>query len=168
MFFFKAKTHVHGKHLKSKIGYVFQDPDHQIIMPIVEEDIAFGLKKSGLNKSEIRDRAIHTLKTYHLEKLMGRNTYLLSGGEKQLVAVAGVLAMDPEVMIFDEPTTMLDLKNKIRLQTLIRELTQPVIMVTHDFNLLADFDRVIVLDEGDMVFRDDTPENAIEYYVNKT
>ncbi len=165
IFFQGNDLHSKGKVFKNKIGYVFQDPDNQIIMPLVEEDIAFGLKRSGLSKLEIQAKVLEILRVYQLEKLIGKTTYHLSGGEKQLIAIAGVLAMHPEIVIFDEPTTLLDLRNKYRVQMLIQELHQPVIVITHDLSLIKNFDRVIVLEDGEVV-QDNIPEVAISFYVD--
>ena len=155
-----------AKILCRKVGFVFQNPDHQIVLPIVEDDLAFGLKNLKLPKEEIKQRLQKIIETYELQHLQKKNTYHLSGGEKQMIAIAGVLAMEPEYLVFDEPTTLLDLRNRNRIQKLISQLRQPILMVTHDLNLLADFDRVIVLDGG-KVIADDSPEIAINFYMNK-
>lgn len=161
--FFKGMD-IHTNNIKNKIGYVFQDPDNQIIMPIVEEDIALGLRRLGLSKGEIMSKVKDILCSYKLEKLIGKTTYHLSGGEKQLIAIAGVLAMEPEMIIFDEPTTLLDLRNRNRIQTIINKLSKPIILVTHDLNLLDDFDRVLILDNGEII-ADHPPQEAIQFYV---
>ncbi|CAH2559917.1 energy-coupling factor ABC transporter ATP-binding protein [Cardinium endosymbiont of Oedothorax gibbosus] len=154
-----------GKAIRRKVGFIFQNPDHQIIFPIVEEDIAFGLKNIGYNKIEI-NQAIHDLLiAYGLSHLRYRKSHLLSGGEKQLLAILSVLVMEPTYIVFDEPTTFLDLKNKRKILQVIDELQQTIIMVTHDLDLLAHFDRVLVFDQGGLVV-DDIPSVSIKGYQN--
>jgi biotin transport system ATP-binding protein len=155
---------INQKHCVAKVGFVFQDPDNQIILPVVEDDIAFGLKNQGLSKSQIKNKVEQVLSCYNLEKISRKTTYNLSGGEKQLLAIAGVLAMEPELVIFDEPTTLLDLRNKNLISKLINELSVPVIMATHDLDLLNNFDRVIMLDNGKIAM-DDVPATVLNYYV---
>lgn len=153
------------KNWHTQIGFIFQDPEHQIILPIVEDDLALGLKKSGFNKEQITEKINQILKDYQLEALRTQNSYHLSGGEKQLLALAGVLAMDPQLVLLDEPTTLLDLRNKNRIREMMLGLTQPIIVVTHDLDLLHNFERVIVLEKGKVV-ADDVPAKALEFYVN--
>ncbi|WP_416676441.1 energy-coupling factor ABC transporter ATP-binding protein [Egbenema bharatensis] len=157
-------TRHHTKAVRRKVGFVFQNPDNQIVFPIVEEDLAFGLKNLKLSQREITDR-IHTiLQRYDLEHLRHQPTHLLSGGEKQLLAIASVLVMYPQYIIFDEPTTLLDLRNRNRIQRTLWQLEQSIIVVSHDLELLKDFDRVIVFEAGKVVM-DDHPAIALPYYV---
>lgn len=154
-----------GKAIRRKVGFIFQNPDHQIIFPIVEEDIAFGLKNIGYNKTEI-NQGIHDLLTaYGLSHLRYRKSHLLSGGEKQLLAILSVLVMEPIYIVFDEPTTFLDLKNKRKILQVIDRLHQTIIMVTHDLDLLTHFNRVLVFDQGGLI-ADDTPSASIKAYQN--
>lgn len=153
-----------GKAVRRKVGFVFQNPDNQIVFPIVEEDIAFGLKNLQLAKPEIARRSGEALARYGLEHLREAPSHLLSGGEKQLLAIAGVLAMEPRIIVFDEPTTLLDLRNKRRVMAAIGALDQMVVLVTHDLEQLAGFDRVLVFDEGRVV-ADDAPGPALASYV---
>lgn len=148
-----------------QVGFIFQDPEHQIILPMVEDDLAFGLKNSGFNKEQIVEKTNQILQTYQLEHLRRQNSYHLSGGEKQLLALASVLVLEPNLVLFDEPTTLLDLRNKNRIRKIINNLSQSIVVVTHDLDLLTDFDRVIVLEKGKVV-KDDLPAKALEYYVN--
>jgi len=151
------------KTIRRKVGFVFQNPDHQIILPIVEEDIAFGLKNLKLGKAEIAAKTDAILKQYRLEQLRHQPAHLLSGGEKQLLAIAAVLVLEPDYIIFDEPTTLLDLRNKNKIALAIRELAQTAIVVSHDLELLQDFERIIVFDEGRVVM-DDRPALALPFY----
>ena len=140
-----------GKAVRKKVGFVFQNPDNQIVFPTVEEDLAFGLKNLGLAASEIERRIDATLAQCGLSKYRQRLIHQLSGGEKQLIAIAGVLVMSPQIIVFDEPTTSLDLKNKLRIREAIAALGQQVIMTTHDLDGLADFDRALCFADGAIV-----------------
>ena len=152
------------KALRRLVGFVFQNPDHQIVFPVVEEDIAFGLKNAKLPKEEIPRRVDGVLERYRLEHLRDRATHLLSGGEKQMLALAAVLVMEPRYVVLDEPMTLLDLRNKRLVREVVREIEQPVVLVTHELDHLRDFDRVIVFDRG-RVIADDLPGPAIRRYV---
>lgn len=131
-----------------KVGFVFQNPDNQIVMPLVDEDLAFGLRKSGLSKSEIGERVRRHLERFGLTHLNERRTHELSGGEKQLIALIGVLVMEPAIIVLDEPTTLLDLRNRRILLALLERLDQTLIIVSHDLELMASMDRLIWIDEG--------------------
>lgn len=152
-----------GKAVRRKVGFIFQNPDHQIIFPIVEEDIAFGLKNIGYNKEETHQIIHDLLTTYGVAHLRYRKSHLLSGGEKQLLAILSVLVMEPTYIVFDEPTTLLDLKNKTKIFQMIEKLNQTIIVVTHDLDLLAHFDRVLVFEKGCLV-ADDIPPVSIQIY----
>ena len=152
------------KEIRRRVGFVFQNPDNQIVFPIVEEDIAFGLKNLKLPKTEIARRVDAVLRRYRLEHLRDRPTHLLSGGEKQMLAISAVLVMEPRYVVLDEPMTLLDLRNKALIVDVIREIEQPVVLVTHDLDHLRDFDRVIVFDEG-RVIADGDPDQAERAYV---
>ncbi|MCR9121112.1 MAG: energy-coupling factor ABC transporter ATP-binding protein [Phyllobacteriaceae bacterium] len=131
-----------------KVGFVFQNPDNQIVMPMVDEDLAFGLRKSGLSRSEIGERVEAHLERFGLTHLNERRTHELSGGEKQLIALIGVLVMEPAIIVLDEPTTLLDLRNRRILVALLDQLDQTLIIVSHDLELMASMDRLIWIDEG--------------------
>ncbi|WIY82349.1 ABC transporter ATP-binding protein [Propionimicrobium sp. PCR01-08-3] len=144
-------------------GFLFTDPDTQIIMPTVAEDVAFGLRKSGLSKSEIAARVDELLVRFGLGEHRDHPAHLLSGGQKQLLALASVLITSPELIIMDEPTTLLDLRNARMIGQVIRELSQTVVLATHHLYLLDDFDRVLVFDGGRLV-ADGSPAESIAYY----
>ena len=148
-----------GKALRRQVGFVFQNPDNQIVYPIVHEDLAFGLKGLRLGAEEVRARIDAVLDRFGITHLRNRLTHELSGGEKQMIALAGVMVMDPRVIVLDEPTTLLDLCNKRRFMEAIRALEQQVVMVSHDLDLLADFDRVLLIAEGGI--RADGPPAAV-------
>lgn len=157
-------TRKEGKAVRRKVGFVFQNPDNQIVFPVVEEDLAFGMKNLGLPKAVIRERTDAALARYDLQDLRQHPAHLLSGGQKQLLAISGVLVMEPDYIVFDEPTTLLDLRNKRRIAEAIAALDQTAIVVSHDLEFLQDFDRVLVFDHGRVVI-DEVPAVALKEYV---
>ena len=152
------------KALRRRVGFVFQNPDNQIVFPVVHEDLAFGLRNLKLPKAEIPQRVDTVLARYRLGHLREQATHLLSGGEKQMLAIAAVLVMEPRYVVLDEPMTLLDLRNKRLVLETIRRLEQSVVLVTHDLDHLRGFDRVIVFDEG-QVLADGAPDAALRRYV---
>jgi biotin transport system ATP-binding protein len=157
-------TRTEGKAVRRKVGFVFQDPDTQIVYPTVEEDIAFGLKNLKLEKAEITRRVTAVLDRYGLTEHRSRPAHLLSGGQKQLLAICSVLVMEPAYVVFDEPTTLLDLRNKRKIVEIVAGLPQSAIFISHDLDLLGGFDRVLVFDGGRVV-ADDRPTAAIARYL---
>lgn len=151
------------KALRRHVGFVFQNPDSQIVFPEVEEDIAFGLKALRLPPAERDARIAEVLDSLGLAALRGRLTHTLSGGEKQLVALAGVLAMRPQMIVLDEPTTLLDLPNTARLMRLLDRLDLALLLVTHDLGLLDAYERVLLFDGGRIV-ADGPPAATIAAY----
>lgn len=149
--------------VRSMVGFVFQDPDLQIIMPTVAEDLAFSLRPARLSKAETQARVNTWLERYDLASHRDHPAHLLSGGQKQLLAIAAILITEPKILIFDEPTTLLDLKNQRLINQIIAGLDQQVIVATHDLDSLTNFDRVIVLNDG-KVLADDLPNLAITAY----
>ena len=153
-----------GREVRRKVGFVFQNPDNQIVFPLVSEDVAFGLKNQRVAPAE-RDRLVKEILThYDLWSLRDHPSHNLSGGQKQLLAIAGVLVMQPDYVVMDEPTTLLDLRNKLRIERAITALEQTTIVVTHDLDLISDFDRVIVFDRG-RILADDCPGPALRRYI---
>lgn len=157
-------TRKDARAIRRKVGFVFQNPDNQIVLPTVEEDLAFGLKNLKLPPADISARVTAVLRRYGLEDFRHHPAHLLSGGQKQLLALSSVLVMEPRYIVFDEPTTLLDLRNKRRFAQAIHELPQTAIVVSHDLDLLRDFDRVLVFEAGRVVV-DDVPSVALEAYV---
>ena len=145
------------------MGFVFTDPDNQIVMPTVAEDVAFSLRRAKLSKDDARRRVTAALERFGLAGHADHPAHLLSGGQKQLLALAAVLAAEPDTVVCDEPTTLLDLRNTRRVGALLRGLPQRVVLVTHHLDLLDDYDRVLVFDEGALV-ADDLPGPAIDTY----
>lgn len=140
-----------GGRVRRRVAFVFTDPDAQIVMPTVAEDVAFSLRRSGLPRPEIRARVVEALARVGLAGHADHPAHLLSGGQKQLLAITSVLVTEPDVLVCDEPTTLLDARNSRHVTQVIAGLPQQVIMVTHHLHLLDGFDRVVVLDEGAVV-----------------
>ena len=131
------------------VGYVFQDADDQLFMPTVEEDVAFGPLNMGLPAEEVRSRVEASLEAVGAAHLAGRAPYRLSGGEKRAVAIAGVLAMSPSVLVLDEPSAGLDPAARRRLIGLLRSFSHTRIIATHDLDLVLDVcSRVLVMRDG--------------------
>lgn len=131
------------------IGMVFQDPEDQLFMPTVQEDVAFGPTNMGLATAEVQTRAAQALATVGADHLAPRAPYRLSGGEKRMVAIAGVLAMEPRLIVMDEPSAGLDPAARRRLIRLLGGLHHTQIMATHDLDLVLDLcSRVIVMRDG--------------------
>lgn len=131
------------------VGTVFQDADDQLFMPTVFDDVAFGPRNMALPIEEIERRAHAALDTVGASHLAARAPYRLSGGEKRAVAIAGVLAMSPSILVLDEPSSGLDPASRRRLIQLLRSFSHTRIIATHDLDLVLDVcDRVLVLHEG--------------------
>ena len=152
-----------GPAIRRRVGFVFTDPDAQIVMPTVAEDVAFSLRRSGLPKTEVRSRVLAALDRFGLAGHADHPAHLLSGGQKQLLAFTAVLVTDPEVLVCDEPTTLLDARNAARVTALLAALPQQVVLVTHHLEQLDGFDRVVVVDEGRVV-ADGAPAEALAAY----
>jgi biotin transport system ATP-binding protein len=152
-----------GKQVRQRVGFVFTDPDNQIVMPTVAEDVAFSLRKSGLSRAEIGFRVRESLARFGLAGHSDHPTHLLSGGQKQLLALAAVLIRRPALIVADEPTTLLDLRNSRLVAELIDGLAEQVVLVTHHLNLLANFDRVLLI-EGGRVAADGSPAEITARY----
>lgn len=149
--------------IRRKVGFVFQNPDNQIVFPLVSEDIEFGLKRRVPDPIQRRQRAQEALNQLGVLHLQDRLIHTLSGGERQLVALAGVLATQPEILVFDEPTTQLDLRLRNRFERHLASLTQAAVIVSHDLELMGTMDRVLVLQDGRLVF-DGVPVEATAWY----
>ncbi|GAA2736422.1 ABC transporter ATP-binding protein [Actinocorallia aurantiaca] len=152
-----------GRAVRRRVGFVFSNPDSQIVMPTAGEDVAFSLRRSGMSRRERTERSNEILAEYGLGGFADHPAHLLSDGQKQLLALCSMLVLDPAVLVCDEPTTLLDLRNKRRFVELLHTLEQQIVMVTHDLDLLTGFDRVIVLDAGHVV-ADDSPGPALRRY----
>lgn len=157
------------KKLRSKVGLVFQYPEHQLFEIDVFSDVCFGPKNLGLDKKEVELRAYDALKKVGLpDELFYQSPFELSGGQKRRVAIAGVLAMKPEVLILDEPTAGLDPAGRDEILDLVarmhRERNMTVILVSHSMEDVAKYvERIIVMNHGQVMF-DDTPKEVFRHY----
>lgn len=154
-----------GRLVRKKVGFVFSDAENQIVMPTVREDIAFSLRRHKMPRAEKQRRVEEMMDRFHLSDHADQSPHTLSGGQKQLLALAAVLIIEPEVVIADEPTTLLDLRNRILIKEVFRSLPQQLIVVSHDLDFLSDFDRVICIDDH-RVAADGPPSEVIPHYVN--
>lgn len=152
-----------GAGVRRKVAFVFSDPDAQIVMPTVGEDVAFSLRRHGLGKVEVAERVREVLGRFGLGDHEDHPAHLLSSGQKQLLALASVLVTEPEVLVCDEPTTLLDLRNSRHVAGLLEGLQQRVVLVTHDLELLHGWQRVLVIDEGRIV-ADGPADHSIAHY----
>ncbi len=138
--------------IRSHCGMVFQNPDNQIVSTIVEEDCAFGLENMGVESSEIRRRVDEALRTVGMEEFALTSPHMLSGGQKQRVAIAGVVAMKPEIIVFDESTAMLDPVGRREIFALARRLNKEdgitIVWITHFMDEAVKADRVAVMADG--------------------
>lgn len=154
-----------GRQVRKKVGFVFSDAENQIVMPTVREDIAFSLRRHKMPRVEKQRRVEEMMDRFHLTAHADQSPHTLSGGQKQLLALAAVLIIEPEVVIADEPTTLLDLRNRILIREVFRTLPQQLIVVSHDLDFLSDFDRVICIDNH-RIAADGAPSEVIPHYVN--
>jgi biotin transport system ATP-binding protein len=166
----RGEVSVHGLSTRSEaaavrrtVGFVFTDPDAQIVMPTVAEDVAFGLRRRKLDDEETHRRVFAALADVGLEIFADHPAHLLSGGQKQLLALCSVLVTEPRVLVCDEPTTLLDRRNTRRVLEILDGLPQQVILVTHDLDSVAGYDRVLLFDEGSLV-ADGSPRAAVDQY----
>jgi biotin transport system ATP-binding protein len=152
-----------AKQVRRLVGFVFTDPDRQILMPTVAEDIELSLSRRSLDRQTRTAKVAQVLERFGLAGHADQPAHLLSGGQKQLLALATVLVTEPAVVVADEPTTLLDLRNARMLRQAFAALHTQLVIVTHDLDLVDDADRVIVLDDGRVV-ADDVPSVALSTY----
>ena len=157
------------KELRSKVGLVFQYPEHQLFETDVFSDVCFGPKNLGLSKKEVELRAYEALRKVGLpEECFYQSPFDLSGGQKRRVAIAGVLAMKPEVLILDEPTAGLDPKGREEILDQIKKLREEsgitIILVSHSMEDVAEYvDRILVMNHGEIMY-DDVPGEVFKHY----
>ncbi|MCJ8237696.1 energy-coupling factor ABC transporter ATP-binding protein [Peteryoungia algae] len=151
------------KAARAKTGFIFQNPGHQIILPVIREDVALGPKSRGLGAADVDRLVDETLARFGISDLAVRRPHELSGGELQLAALAAVCVNRPQMVIFDEPTNQLDLKNRAKVKAAIEGLVEQAMVISHDLDLVEDFPRVLVFHEGTLVF-DGAGEDAIARY----
>jgi len=141
--------------IRNFVGVVFQNPDDQLFMPTVWEDVAFGLMNMGMRGKDLEIKVAESLVAVglDLDKYRQRQSQNLSGGEKKRVAIAGVLAMQPQVLVFDEPSSQLDPRSRRQLIQLLQTLPETQLIATHDLDLVLELcDRTVVLSEGEVVY----------------
>ena len=159
----------HMRTLRSKVGLVFQYPEHQLFETTILDDVCFGPMNQGLDKNAAQLRAFEALRSVGIpEKLFDQSPFDLSGGQKRRVAIAGVLAMKPEVLILDEPTAGLDPKGRDEILDQVADLHAKqhitVILVSHSMEDVAKYvERIIVMNQGSVMY-DDTPKNVFHHY----
>ncbi|MDR1029155.1 MAG: energy-coupling factor transporter ATPase [Clostridiales Family XIII bacterium] len=145
--------------IRQRVGMVFQNPDNQLVSAVVEDDVAFGPENLGVDPDEIRERIRVSLSSVDMYKHRKMAPHLLSGGQKQRVAIAGVIAMKPEIIIFDEPTAMLDPEGRAEVIGIIERLHEEkitVVLITHFMEETLRSDRIVIMDRG-RVAMDGTP-----------
>lgn len=152
-----------AKAVLQAVGFIFQNPQNQIILPIIRDDVAFGLKRLGIGKTETETRVKAVLARLGIAHLEERRAHELSGGSA--AGGAGrLLVTEPQILILDEPTNQLDLKNRTIVEKTMAALSQSLVVITHDLPLLSGFDRVLVFHEGELV-ADANPEKAVARYL---
>lgn len=152
----------HNFDIRKTVGMVFQNPDNQLVATIVEDDVAFAPENLGIEPAEIRKRVDSALEKVGLTEYSGHDTHKLSGGQKQRVAIAGILAMNPECIIFDESTAMLDPQGRRDIMNTVRSLKESgvtVVLITHYMNEAAMADKVVVVHDGKVAF-EGTPKEV--------
>jgi biotin transport system ATP-binding protein len=147
----------------NRVGFVFQNPDHQLLFPTVMEELCFGLIDQGVSKHEAEQKAGALLAQYNLLQLKDKATHELSDGQKQLLCILSVLLDGAELLLLDEPCSSLDRKTTEFIMQVIAGLPIPVMMATHDLRLLKDFDRIIWLESG-AVLHDGNAQTLIAAY----
>ena len=162
-----SKGKLYTEHTSSLI---FQNPDHQILCPTVQDELCFGQIEMGNSKDLINERLNKLLSKYKVKYLLGKTTHELSEGEKQLVCILSALMDESEIILFDEPFSSLDLKNQKKFMELIFKLSQPIIMATHQLDLLEKFDEIIWLENGRIKLigpADETTSKYRKYVLNE-
>lgn len=151
--------------IRQMVGMVFQNPDNQIVATIVEEDVAFAPENLGVPSREIRQRVEYALDAVNMTRYAHHAPHMLSGGQKQRIAIAGVLAMKPQVIVMDEPTAMLDPVGRMEVMETIKKLNSEenitVVLITHFMEEAAQADRVVVMNDGETVM-EGTPREVFK------
>jgi biotin transport system ATP-binding protein len=154
----------HGAAVRRRVGFCFTDPASQLVMPTCVEDVELSLRRHERNAARRHERALEVLDRYGLAEHADISVHALSGGQKQLLALAGVLAVDPAIVVADEPTTLLDLTNTRRVADLLFALDQQLVLVTHDLDLARRCDRVLVVEDARVRY-DGPAEAAVDDYL---
>lgn len=147
----------HFVEIRNRVGLVFQNPDHQLFMSTIYDDLAFGLINQGLSKEDIDNRIQKIAKDLHIEHLLKRSCHKLSGGQKRMVAIATVLVMNPDVILMDEPSSFLDPMSRRQMINFMKSINKTIIIATHDLDMALDIaDEVVLLNNGKMIVHDET------------
>lgn len=150
---------VQPNEFRPEVGFLFQDPEDQLFSPSVWDDIAFGPQNLGLSDVEVHERVAAALELTGIQVLQERPPHHLSGGEKQMVAIAGLLAMCPQVLLYDEPTASLDLRTRRRLIRFLQQSHETLVLASHDLEFLLEVcDRTVLIDEGRIIADGDPVE----------
>jgi biotin transport system ATP-binding protein len=153
------------KDARAQTGFIFSNPDVQIIMPTVLEDVAFSLRGSGLKKAEIEAKSRAILKRFEIDHLADQAAHSLSSGQKQMLAICAILVTEPKLIVADEPTALLDLVNSRRIaRALLSDLPQQIVLVTHDLELAAGCD-VLLRFAGAKLVQIGEPSTVISSYL---
>ena len=152
-----------GKAVRRRVGFVFTDPLAQLVFATPVDDVELSLRPHVRDRAERRRESYRRLARAGLAAVADQSVYDLSGGERQLAALTSVLAVEPAVLVADEPTTLLALRNRLALRRVLADLDQQVVLATHDLDLTRDADRVLVVDSGRIV-ADGAPAEAIAHY----
>ena len=145
--------------IRNMVGLVFQNPDHQLFMSTIYDDLAFGLINQGLSKEYIKDRIESMAKELGIEHLLYRSCHKLSGGQKRMVALASVLIMKPEIILMDEPTSFLDPASRRQVINKLKSLHQTLVIVSHDLDMALDLaDEIILLNDGQVIVQGNTQD----------
>ena len=143
--------------IRRRVGLVFQNPDDQLFMPLIRDDVAFGPRNFGLTPEEVEKQVEKALKSLEISHLRDRSSLKLSGGEKRMAAIATVLAMEPQVMLFDEPTAFLDPRARRNLINVLRGLPHAKLIALHDLNFAAEVcDSVLIMKGGELFAKGST------------
>ncbi|WP_224769398.1 energy-coupling factor ABC transporter ATP-binding protein [Nocardioides ochotonae] len=152
-----------GREVRRRVGFVFTDPAAQLVMPTAVEDVALSLRRTHRGRAARQRAALEVLEQHGLGALADRSVHALSGGQRQLLALAGVLATGPSVLVADEPTTLLDLRNSRHVADVLFGLEQQLVLVTHDLELAARCERALVVDGGKVVHDGPGPQAVAHY-----
>lgn len=165
-----GRINVHGHNpssgpekMSAQVGFIFQNPDHQIIFPTVEEELCFGLLNQGVSKQQAAQQVADFLATHQRSDWADQAVHSLSDGQKQLVCIYAVLLMNPSVLILDEPFSALDLPTRYQIMDLLSQLPQQLLMISHELDTLASFERIIWLEQG-QVFQDGPANEVLPAY----
>ena len=147
----------HLKQIRQKVGMIFQNPDHQLFMSRIYDDIAFGLINQKKSQKEIELKIDQIVKQLQIKDLLNRSSHQLSGGQKRMAAIASVLVMEPDILLMDEPTSLLDSKGRRRMIEFIQSCQKTMLIVSHDLDMALEVaDQIILLDQGEIIMQDET------------